>query len=673
MKVSNTGNRVHSSSCLARLSATGVLLVAWFCAWSFAWAADAVPGPDAEIYPGSGVFVNTTSRSEVTKGKGSYTLNFEKAEIAQVIELVLGKMLQLNYSVDSQVRGQVTMQTSEPLRKEAVLPALETVLKLQGVRIIDQGGLMRVVPDGRRGIQPLVVEGDRRAAGYRYQLIPLRYIAAAEMAKILEPMAEKESVVRIDHQRNLLVLGGTGAELAQLLDTVELFDVDWLAGMSVGMFPIRYADSRTLVDELNTVLLTGKESGRGDVLRIQSLERLNSVLVITPQAHFLDSVKQWIDRLDKPGGGDGIRLYIYEVQNNNAQDLAATLNELFTGEQAKSTQSDQGSSVVAPGMQAVTLSDLNKEAPLSKPAGGSGAQDAAKLPAPGQSAIRIMAAPDNNNLLILAKANDYARIETAVRRLDVMPLQVLVEASIVDVRLSGELSYGMQWYFTDKMQGGEYSASGQVGDALTFPGTFNYSVVNASGVLQGMLRALASEGKVNVLSSPTLMVRNNETANIRVGDQQPISTALVSSEGKVVASSVQFKDTGVMLEVTPRVNSSGLVSLEVNQEVTDVGDIDEATGQRAFLRRSIRSSVAVDSGETIVLGGLIRENKANGESGVPVLTRLPLLGMLFGKTISSSSRTELIIMLTPRVIKNTQEARQVTAEYRKKLENIGNQ
>ena len=271
--------------------------------------------------------------------------------------------------------------------------------------------------------------------------------------------------------------------------------------------------------------------------------------------------------------------------------------------------------------------------------------------------------------MIFASPNDYHKIEAAIAKLDVAPLQVLVEASIIDLRLAGEFSYGVQWFFKNNIDG-KYKGFGQVGEDLAFSPTFSYTVLDTAGMLRGMLRMLASDGKVNVLSSPSLMVRNNQTATIRVGDQQPVSTALVSQQGNVVASSVQFKDTGVMLEVTPRINADGMISLTVNQEVTDVGEIDDATGQRSFLQRTINSSVAVNSGETLVLGGLIRENKAHTKSGVPFLKDIPLLGALFGQTVTSTTRTELIVMLTPKIVRNASEAKKVTDEYRRKLENL---
>ncbi len=644
---------------------------------------EAAPDKEELLYPGTGVFVNSATGGATQQANldgGKVTLNFENADIAQVARVVFGKVLKENYVIDPGVKGQVTIQTAKPMSRESVLTALQNILKIHGAKLLYNKGIYEIVPEAKLMVGNIGVGRFSAARGFSYQIVPLEFIAAKEMSKILEPVSKKEGLVRVDEQRNLLILAGNTPELITMIELINIFDVDWLSGKSVGIVDVQYTDAETLSVELERILGINKDGPLSGMLQIMSIDRVNSILIVSTQPAYLSRVEDWVKRLDRPSGGDGKKFYVYQVKNGNAEELAATLNELFN-------MADKGKSVV-PRKEATVAPDLAPMTavtlPLNKNVSQKTGKEPGKLKQKDRSVMtnkedegelsgintRILAAHDTNSLLIFSSPSDYHKIEAAIAKLDVTPLQVLVEASIIDLRLAGEFSYGVQWFFKNNNVGGKYKGLGQVGEDLAFSSTFSYTVTDTAGMLRGMLRMLASDGKVNVLSSPSLMVRNNQTATIRVGDQQPVSTALVSQQGNVVASSVQFKDTGVMLEVTPRINADGMISLTVNQEVTDVGEIDDATGQRSFLQRSINSSVAVNSGETLVLGGLIRENKAYTKSGVPFLKDIPLLGALFGQTVTSTTRTELIVMLTPKIVRNASEAKKVTDEYRRKLENL---
>jgi len=638
---------------------------------------------EEQLYPGTGVFVNEAMGAATRQAQfngGKVTLNFENADIAQVARVVFGKVLKENYVIDPSIKGQVTIQTAKPMSKESVLAALQNILKIHGAKLLYQNGVYEIVPEAKLIVGNIGMGRYSAAQGFSYQIVPLEYIAAKEMSKILEPVSKKESLIRVDEQRNLLIIAGNTPELITMIELINIFDVDWLNGKSVGLVEVQYTDADTLLVELESILGLNNDGPLSGMLQIMSIDRVNAILVITTQPAYLNRVKEWVTRLDRPSGGDGKKFYVYQVKNGNAEELAATLNELFIAEVKDKKVITRKEATIAPDLTPMTAvtpllnqglsNNINKkprELKEKEITVMANKEDEGEL---SRVDTRIIAAHDTNSLLIFATPSDYHKIEAAIAKLDVAPLQVLVEASIIDLRLSGEFSYGVQWFFKNNSVGGKYQGLGQVGEDLAFSPTFSYTVTDAAGMLRGMLRMLASDGKVNVLSSPSLMVRNNQTATIRVGDQQPVSTALVSQQGNVVASSVQFKDTGVMLEVTPRINADGMISLIVNQEVTDVGEIDDATGQRSFLQRSINSSVAVNSGETLVLGGLIRENKAFTESGVPFLKDIPLIGALFGQTVTSTTRTELIVMLTPKIVRNSSEARKVTEEYRRKLENL---
>lgn len=616
---------------------------------------------ESVLYPGTGQFVRSRpSPVEVAPGSGDITLNFEATDIREVANTILGRLLQLNYLVDPEVQGQVTLQTSQPIEREAVLRVFEDVLEANGAALVQRDGLYQVVPAARAARSaPL-----RSPRGYATRVVPLSFVSAAEMSEILLPFSPEEGILRVDRARNLLVLAGSTRELNQMQELIETFDVDWLQGMSVGLVSVQFARADVIAQELGALI--GEATPAASMIRLVPLERLNAIMVVTPQARYLQEMRDWIGRLDQPIGGEGRRLYVYRVENGRAEELGEILRELFAppGERAADVP-ELRAPEVAPGLIGTTL--------YSPVVNASGTPPAAIVAPPSSASLAgaevgVIADKSNNALVILATPADFRKVESALRQLDIPPMQVLVEATIVDVTLSDELSYGVQWFFNNSL-GGNRTGSGQVGQALAFGSGFGYTITNAGGEIRALLRALAAEGKVNVLSSPSLMVLDNQTATIRVGDQQPVTTSIITDRG-VIAESVQFKDTGVILEVTPRVNSGGLITLDVRQEVTDVGEVDPASGQRAFLQRNIGSIVAVQSGDTVVLGGLIRENRSDTRSGVPMLHRLPLVGNLFGQTVTTASRSELLVLITPRAVRSREDAGKITQEFRHKLGNL---
>lgn len=287
--------------------------------------------------------------------------------------------------------------------------------------------------------------------------------------------------------------------------------------------------------------------------------------------------------------------------------------------------------------------------------------------------VRVVADEENNALMIYSTGVQYQIIKTALEQLDVEATQVVIEASILEVTLTDSLSYGLEWTFKNGI-GDDYDGKGILantaeGPAAIVPG-FSYAVTNSIGDISVVLNALAEEDLINIISTPSVMVLDNHDAYIHVGDQIPIFSAQTTTDGGVITQSVEYKDTGVQLNVRPSVNAGGLVTMQIEQSVTDVGPIDTATNQRAFLERSIMSRVAVRSHESVVLGGLIRENASNTESGIPFLHTIPVLGNLFGATEKENRRTELLVIITPRAIYNEEELRDVSNEMRSHIRHM---
>ncbi len=611
--------------------------------------------------------------------QGDVTLNFELADIRDVVKVIFDTLGQ-NYILDPAVQGEVTVQTSRPLPRDLLLPTLETLLRQVGAALVRSEGSYRIVPVGGAVAGSNVPRLGRTGPGYAVRIFPLRYISAVEMETILQPFAPAGGVLMVDPIRNLLILGGTRQELNYLQETIDIFDVNWLRGMSVGLYPLANVDAQDMTNELSR--LFGPDSGLpfAGLFRFVPITRMNAVLVITPQPEYLNEATVWIERLDESGGE---RLYVYKVQNSDADYLASLIGNIFDTTTGSGTRPST-SGRVAPGLQ---------PGQIATPPGGGinlasfqaideeqlmGRQPQAAAPVGGGSGptdnTRIIADVENNALLIWASAQQYERMLGALRQIDVPKRQVLIEATIAEVTLTDELSYGLQWFFKN-----DVGRFGGLGSLNLAPGTpvgdvnfsnFTYALADAGGIVRALLNVLAAESRIRVLSSPQLMVVDNQQARIQVGDQQPVRTGTTTSDGGVITESIQFKDTGVQLEVTPKINAGGLVTLDLDQNVTDVGPIDEATGQRAFLTRQINSRVSVQSGQTIVLGGLIRERSASGSSGLPGLHRLPVLGGLFGNRSNEYGRTELIVLITPQVVSGSDEAVQVASELRERMRNV---
>ena len=592
-------------------------------------------------------------------------LNFEQAPLNEVIHTILGDTLGLDYVIENQVPGEITLRTRSPIPRDQLLPILESLLRNNNVLMI-RGPNDRFFISASANIRSTVPSfSSEPGAGYSNVIVPLQYISANEMADILKPVARDDAFVRIDTGRNLLILAGTQLQLQGWLDIVTTFDVDQLAGKSVGIFPVVNSTVEELFLELEHILaISGPDSDVGrisEMVRVMPVERLNSIMVVSPRAHYITTVQGWIEELDsiEDPASEPI-LQVYPVRNGNAGQLASLLSTIYGG----SGGGAAGSGGVAPGMtQATSGSATGNTQSRSAPSGG-GTFDLG-------DDVRLVSDDYNNSLLVYATPYEYQKIERILTKLDVVATQVLIEASIVEVTLTDDLQYGLEWAFDNNLGGGD-SGRGllDVGGNLQPQAGFSYTVTNSAGATKAVLNALAEDSLLNVISTPSVMVLDNHTATINVGDQQPIQSQSTVTNGGNVQNSITYKDTGVQLTVTPSVNDGGLVTLDIEQSVTDVGPVDTATKQRSFNQRAVKSRVAIRSGESVVLGGLIRDNETEGQSGVPVLKDIPLVGALFSTTTKASTRTELLIFITPRVMESDQDLRDLNLEMRSRMRGL---
>ena len=651
---------------------------------SNAWVADAVAvtaTPAKQLsehtFIGSDQLIGAgVSATPVTAGEG-IRLRFNQTPLKEVVNVILNDVLGASYFIEPGITGEVTIEMNHPVDEDELLGLLETILEINGAALVKQGNLYRVTT-ASRDLMPRVFAGGE-SAGSGVAVYPLRYVAAAEMLKLIEPLATMASDINIDERRNLLLVSGNQNQLSSVTDAIELFDVDWMAGMSVALTPVRHAEPTQMIDELSAVL-HGVDGGLlAGMVKVTAMDRLSAILVVSPRAEQLRRVNKWIGRLDRPGNMPGQRLFVRPMLNAKAEDIANILNDVLAG--ASHRNASKGVSAAAdlmPGLTPFTIT--------SPPAGGGSGQSASTVPGveSGVSAIalageqiKVIADDINNSLVILGTASQYAALEKAIAKLDITPLQVLIEATIIEVSLDDTLEFGVEWFFRnsvgDKQGSGILDLDG-AGLSRVVP-SFSYSVTDAAGQVRAMFNTLASESDLRVVSSPSLMVLNNQTATINVGDEIPIpirqATSNLDPDAPTV-NEIEYRRTGVILTVTPRVNSGGLVTLEITQQVSDAV-VTTTSGLNAptIRQREIQTMVAVNDGDSIVLGGLIGDALTQTDSGVPYLYRVPYLGRLFGQRGNSKRRSELLIMLSPRVVNNRKDSDQITKEYRQRLREFG--
>jgi general secretion pathway protein D len=693
-----------------------------------------------QITTGTGQFVRPVGLAKpkpVAEGAGTVTFNFENQPVESVVKAILGDLLHENYSITPGVQGNVSFSTSQPVTAEQALPILETLLSWTGNALVQSNGRYVVMPskDAVAGNLVPSIGATAPPGGLQARLFPLHFISATEMQKLIKPFARPDATLLADPTRNVIVMAGTPSELDNYQRTVATFDVDWLRGMSVGVFSLQRAEVKELTPTLDKLFGEKGNTPMAGLLRFIPIERTNSLVVISPQPAYLEEVRSWIDRIDR-GGGNEPQLYVYDVRNVQASDLADYLSDIYGGGSGGGGGSDRGGKV-GPGLSSGTLggdSDMGNRGGSglgsntgsfgnssssgsglintttglgsngfssgsgSSLGGGSsfgssgggfsgsgfGDEDSSSSrrqrngPITTDDGVRITSVDSNNQLMVRARPAQWNEIEQAIKRLDAVPLQVQIETRILEVALTGNYQFGVQWYL-EGLVGGTNGTVGQPGNkqqwALgnggnTFGGeSFFYSFVNNN--LNVALRAMETSGNTKTLSAPSLVVLNNQKAHIQVGDQIPITQTFVNTNANTdnQIGQVEYKDTGVILNVRPRVNPGGLVYLNINQVVSSPGQAT-ANGNFPIKQREVATQVAVQSGQTVLLGGLIKQDEGVTDTGIPGLNRIPIFGRLFGQTSRNRNRTELIVLITPRVITNGDEAKSVTDEYQRKFESL---
>jgi general secretion pathway protein D len=655
----------------------------------------------------------------VTAEEGGVTLNFLDTDIREIARAVLGTTLKLNYTIDPRVHGTASIDTGTPLPRSALLPALETLLNQNGATLIARDGIYAVVPIATGVTTNQITGAEEGGAGV--QVVGLRFTGATDLAKVLQPYVSEGGKIAADQPNNALIVSGDTPVRQTLVGLIHAFDTDLLAGRSYALYPAGDADPQKLANEFQTVLQAQSQGPLAQIVSVLPMERVNAVLVVSSQPRYIDAADRFFGIATRVEDLTARTWHVYYVQNGQANDLAYTLQRAFTPSNVTAQPTPPGTT--APGAKSMTMGTgmlgtgttggltgtsfgtssgglTGGLQGLSGAVGGVAASGAlgtnispgaaAAAPSPAtqplssetqaggaENHMRIIPEAVNNALLIYATPAEYSVIEAMLHKVDIIPLQVLIEATIAEVDLNDSLQYGTQFFFkTDHFAetlGTPTSPSGFPSlTNLSYPGTTPYFVLSKSPNFA--LAALASVTKVKVLSAPQVMVLNNQPASVQVGQQVPVLTGTATSTlaaGAPVVNSVDYQNTGVIMQVTPRVNSGGLVMLDIAQEVSNVAQAAQntVTGSPTFNDQVFRTQVAVQDGQTIGMAGLITDNASVGNSGLPWLKDIPVLGTLFSTQANSRDRTELLVLITPHIIHDQRDARALTEDLRGQLSN----
>jgi general secretion pathway protein D len=679
-------------------------------------------------------------------GGEGYELNFENTPITQVAKAVLGDIMGVGYSIDPRVQGSISLSSGKPVPKTDLLFVLENALRMSNVVLIRDTSGYRIVPmgDAAGGGNTDAIAG-RAEPGYGVSVLPLHYVSGGALVKLLDSFATRPGMVRADPGRNLLLIQGTGPERRTTMETALSFDVDWMRGQSVGIFPIQNSNPEPIIAELEKILDSGEGGMSQGNVKFQPMARMNGILVVTKKADLLRAAETWIKRLDTTDTNrNGV--HVYRVNYGEAKQVAKVLNDIFVGGGgtsfdtpgsvaprsaadrlstggSSSGQSGFGSSSSSgSGFGSSSSSSSSSSSGSSGSRGGSSgfqstigqSNSASGTGADGRSGtaglggmmgmgtggmggggnqpllegVRITADAASNSLLIYASNENYQLILRTLGQLDRPQLQVAIDATVAEVTLNDTLSYGVQFYLQNSKLGllnttstaaptaAGVSATGAATAATsflsqTFPG-FNF-LVGSQSQPNVVINALHSITDVKVLSNPSLVVTDNQAATLMVGDDVPISTgsANVLTSQNTVVNTIDYRSTGIILRVIPRVSANGNVRLDIEQEISQVSNSGSTNTTQnltpTISQRKVKSSISVATGQTVLLAGLIQEQKEQDHSGIPLLDQVPAWGNVVGNTGHNITRTELIIFIRPQVIRDSVDASYVAEELRTKL------
>jgi general secretion pathway protein D len=606
------------------------------------------------------------------------SLDFDNADIYEVIN-ALGDIIGVNYIIDPTVKGSVNIHTSGPIPKKDIFAILETIFEVNNIAAVKVGDIYKIVPvrDAQKG--PLTPEVGREMGEIRssdrmvMQIVPLQYIPTAEMMKILKPFQGKGGNIADHPQRNLLVITDVAANVKKLLKLIETVDVDTFERMGVRFYECNNSEAKDMAKDLEAIFAAmgiGK-GGKVQGCTFIPIERLNYVLAVSAIPGIFENIEEWVEQLDVVKTEMEEQVFIYFVENGKAEEIADILEKVHADvEERRPAQP-------------------TRRTPRDRRTRRTPQQQAREAQGAGlvSGEVKIISDETTNAIVIRATPQDYALILKTIKMLDIIPKQVLIEVLFVEIQLTEDTQFGFEWSLA-----GDYASLGgykgldrrqldlglgglnlDISEPIQGFTGFTYAFTSEDFV--AFLRAFARENEVNVLSAPHILAADNKEAKIEIGEEVPIVTSEYAPEtierGEARSRNIEYRDTGIIVTVTPRINDKGLVAMDVSQEVSEVSDeVIEGIASPRIRKRETQTSLVVQDGRTIVIGGLMEDKADRTEEGVPFLSKIPLINRLFTSYSGSSKKTELMILITPRVVASVEEADIVTEEFRGKVESL---
>ncbi len=648
--------------------------------------APAAPAP-ATTTPATPVVPPAQIVSPVPRMGSGVVFNFDNADIYEVIR-VMAEILKINYLIDPRVKGVVNIHTSGQISAENTFPIFQAILRLNGATAVKKDGIYEIVPlvDAKKlPIQPSTVREPGKTPSeerYTIQIISLKYIPATEVSKLIKPFLSDGADIVEHPPSNTLIIGDLASNVKKSVDIINLFDLDIFTDLRVRVYPILNADVNEVAKEMDKIFSSfevSTKSGRGVGITFTPITRINSLLVVSGIPNIFDKVEGWLKELDKiPAEGTKYSVFVYYCQNAKAKDLADVLKQIYVSAKEKKAE--------------VKVAEATPRGVRPPPTPAVPPPKEEGVGAVPEGEINIVVDETTNSLVIRAFARDYKSILETIKKLDIYPKQVLIEVFAAEITLSDSVKYGIEWgkFVThanpqpgQNTQGVVLSSQPPLDPfAAALPQVgFRYAIVELGGRLSAAINLAAAEDRLKVISSPHIIASNNKEAKIQVGSSQPILTNTYSTPGitsttgaGTVEGTIEYKDIGIILIVTPRISDGGLVSLEISVEKSTVNQSSIPLGNLqnvpVFGKKTAKTIVSVLEGQTIVIGGLIEESKEKISKGVPFLSRIPVLGGLFGTQEYDKTKTELIILMTPHIVTDQIQSKGVTEEFKEKLDSI---
>jgi general secretion pathway protein D len=632
--------------------------------------------------------------ASATRTGSGVVFNFDNADIYEVIR-VMSEILKINYIIDPRVKGVVNIHTSGQIASADVFPIFQSILRLNGATALKKDGIYEIVPLPEAKKLPSLPSPPQDAGKpvveerYVIQILPLKYVPVTEVSKMIKPFLSDGADIVEHPPSNILIIGDLASNVKKSMEIIHLFDTDVFTGMRVRIYPVLNADVTEVVKEMEKIFASfevSTKSGRGVGITFTPITRINSLLAVSSIPNIFEKVEAWLKELDKiPMEGTKYSVFVYHCQNAKAKDLAEVLKQVYVPSKEKKTEFKEKVTEQAP--RGTKLLPTAPSAPPSAPTEGGG------IP---EGEINVVVDETNNALVVRAFARDYKSILETIKRLDIYPRQVLIEVLLADIGLKDDTEMGVD--FVRYMDGGKWQQSITYGTfshlAEAGPG-ITYSIVKEGQRFAASIRAAATLGRARILTSPHLLASNNKEAKIQIGTSEPILTNTYTSTGTAttttptgfVEGTIEYKDIGTILSITPRISDGGLVTLELSIEESSLEQrtIGRQTSEEAvagiasasssflvpaFKKTTAKTVLSIKEGQTIAIGGLIRKEKAVRSEGVPFLSKIPLLGFLFGKNTDFDERRELILLLTPRIITDEIQSKTATDEFREKIEGL---